>query len=160
MIGTAVDITPITSAVVQILAAIILAMGTWAIGRAVQWLGLKNSQQISENLDKALEKAVTYGIQQAQEEIRIKGWDSIQVKNETLAHAMPYFIERFSDTLRAAGINPSGEQINNLVKGALDRAYPQAVSKAAASPATPPVTAPNPPVVHDLPAQAKPIPTE
>src|SRR5689334_6275957 len=63
------DITWITTPLLQLLGTLILAIGTWAIKRLLDWLQLKISAQASANLDQALEKAVTFGIQQAQETI-------------------------------------------------------------------------------------------
>ena len=150
------DITPITQALTQIAAAAILALGTWAVGRAIQWLGLKNSAQATAAVDGALEKAVTYGLQQVQAQIATNGWDHPQVKNDALAKALPYMTSHFNDTLKAAGV-PVGDQgkMDSIVSEALDRAFPSAVAAAASSPATPPATAPKPPVNADLPVAPK-----
>ncbi|HEV7658912.1 MAG TPA: hypothetical protein VGO55_03615 [Allosphingosinicella sp.] len=48
---TAIDLTPVTSALMQLLAAIIMGVGTWAAGRLVQWLGLRNAAQATAALD-------------------------------------------------------------------------------------------------------------
>lgn len=151
------DITPITQALTQVAAAAILALGTWAVGRIIQWLGLKNSAQATAAVDSALEKAVTYGLQQVQAQIAANGWDHPQVKNDALAKALPYMTAHFKDSLKAAGV-PVGDQakMDSIVSEALDRAFPSAVAAAASSPATPPATAPKPPVNAELPVTPKP----
>ena len=63
---TSVNIDPIINALLQLAATVLLAAGTWAVSRLVTWLGLKNSAQATATLDDALQKAVTYGLQQSQ----------------------------------------------------------------------------------------------
>ena len=102
-----VDITPITSAIMQLVATLILGIGTWAISRLIQWLGLKNAAQATANLDDALQKGVTFGLQQTQELIKQKGWDNIEVHDEALGKALPYVMSRFPGALKAAGLDMS-----------------------------------------------------
>lgn len=132
----------IINALLQLAGAAILAIGTWAIGRVVTLLGLKNSAQATANLDDALQKAVTYGLQQSKTLIMAKGWDSIEVRNQTLAAASTYMLTRFQDTLKATGTDMEATKLAATVTGALDRAFPAAVAIAAASPGTPPANAP------------------
>jgi hypothetical protein len=148
-----VDLTPITSAIMQIVAALLLAFGTWAIQRLGQWVGLKNDSAITAAFDSALQKAVTFGLQQSHELIKQNGWDHVSVHDATLASAGTYIASRFPDTLKNAGLDPTAADFDKKVKDALDRAFPHAVAVAAASPATPPATAPNPPEQKDLPVQ-------
>jgi hypothetical protein len=144
------DITWITTPILQLLGTIILAFGTWATKRLLDWLGVKVSAQAAANIDQALEKAVTYGIQQTQETIKTKGWDHIDVREQAIAAALPYMQQHFADTLKSVGTDPNAEDI---IKKALDRVFPQAVAKAAASPATPPTTAPIPQTTAGLATQ-------
>lgn len=144
---------PLTNAIMQLLAAVILAVGTWAIGRLVTWLGLKNAAQATQALDDALGKAVTYGLQQSQQLIRDKGWDHPDVRSQVLKTAEPYLLTRFPDVLKAARIGSKGVNLPELVVGALDRAFPHAAAVAAASPATPPATAPDPRTTAELAGQ-------
>ena len=121
----------------------LLAAGTWGISRLVRWLGLKNAAQASANLDDALEKSVTYGLQQSQDIIKAQGWDHADVRNATLAKAAPYMIAHFPDALAAVGCDLSKpDALNACVTEALDRAFPQAVAVAAASPSTPSIASP------------------
>ncbi len=152
--NTAIDLAPVTGALMQLFAAAIMGVGTWAVTRLVQWLGLKNAAQATAAFDDVLQKAVTYGLQQTQSLISRNGWDHIEVRNQALAHAAPYLIQRFPDTLRAVGVDLSDSAgTAAAVTGALDRAFPHAAARAAASPATPPATAPNPPTTQELPDQ-------
>lgn len=149
-----VDVTPVTNALMQLAAAVVLAVGTWAVSRFVQWLGLKNAAQATANLDDVLQKGVTYGLQQSLDLIKQKGWDHVDVRNQVLDTALPYVISRFPDTLAAVGLDPNNTQdLTDKVRGALDRAFPHAAAVAAASPATPPATAPDPPTTRQLASQ-------
>ncbi len=146
---------PIIDVLLQLAATVLLAVGTWAISRFTMWLGLKNAAQATATLDDALQKAVTYGLQQSQELIKQKGWDHVDVRNATLAQAAPYMINHFPDALKNVGLDMSNPQAVQLaVMGALDRSFPHAAAIAAASPATPPATAPLPPTTHQLADQA------
>lgn len=149
---TQLSLNPIFSVLLQLAATVILALGSWAIARLTRWLNLKSSAQLTEALDTALQKSVIFGLQQSQEEIRAKGWDSVEVKNAALAVALPYMTSRFGDTLKLVGVdvnNPAA--LTQTVKDALDRAFPSAATQASASPATPPTTAPNPSHTSELP---------
>lgn len=146
------QLDPIYTVLLQLAAALLLAVGTWATARFTRWLGLKNSAQITVALDSALQRSVTYGLQQTQDLIREKGWDSPLVRTNALSAALPYMTERFADTLKLAGVDMGKpDEITAMVHGALDRAFPSAALIAAASPTTPPPTAPNPPTSAQLP---------
>jgi hypothetical protein len=150
-----IKLDPIIDVLLQLAATVLLAAGTWAITRFTTWLGLKNSAQATATLDDALQKAVTYGLQQTQELIKQKGWDNVDVRNAALAHAAPYMIGHFPDALKNVGLDMSNTQaVQAAVMGALDRSFPHAAAVAAASPATPPATAPAPPTTHQLADQA------
>ena len=147
-----INLAPIITPLLELAATVVFAIGGWGITRLTTWLGLKNTDQINKNLESALQKAVTYGLQQTQTRIRAEGWDSLNVKNQALQSALPYMTERFQDTLRLAGVNTSDPDATKAaVLGALDRIFPAAAAAAAASPATPPETAPRPPLNQQLP---------
>lgn len=149
-----ISLTPIITTLLELAATVVFAVGSWGIARLTTWLNLKNADQINRNLEGALQKAVTYGLQQTQDRIRAEGWDSLNVKNEALATALPYMTDRFKDTLRLAGVNISDRAATErIVLGALDRIFPAAAAAAASSPATPPETAPRPPLNQQLPPQ-------
>jgi hypothetical protein len=154
MEAASIDISPIVNVLLQLAATVLLGFGTWGVTQLVQWLGLKNSAQATANLDDALEKAVTYGLQQSTALIKQKGWDDVEVRNATLAKAAPYLIDRFPDALRAVGVDMNDQAaLQAKVMGALDRIYPHASAVAAASPGTPPATAPQPSTTAELAAQ-------
>ncbi len=151
MHATAMDLSPVINVLLQLAATVLLAAGTWAISQLVRWLGLKNAAQATASLDDALQKSVTYGLQQSQDLIRQKGWDHADVRSATLAQALPYLIQHFPDVLGSAGIDMSNQAaLQATVVGALDRAFPHAAAVAANSPATPPATAPTPQVTAGL----------
>ena len=145
MHATAIDITPLINALLECAATLLVATGTWLIARLVRWLGLKNAAQATANLDDALSKSVTYGLQQSQVLIKQNGWDSVSVRNAALGTALPYMLAHFPDALKAVGLDLSDQSaLQTTIGAALDRAFPQAATQAAASPATPPAVAPQP----------------
>ena len=137
--STALDFTPITNVLLQLASTLLLGFGSWGAARLIGLLGLKNAAQATANFDDALQKSVTFGLQQCQALIAQKGWDHLDVRNAALSAAMPYLIGHFPGALKAVGVDASNPQtLESLVKGALDRAFPQAAAAAADSPATPP----------------------
>ncbi len=138
---TTLVLTPLIDMLLQLVAAVLLSMGTWAVARLIRWLGLRNSAQATGALDDALQKSITFGLQQSQDLIRRKGWDDVDVRTSAIGQALPYMIERFPDVLKAVGVDTSDQaSLQRIVSGALDRAFPQAASVAAASPGTPTIS--------------------
>jgi hypothetical protein len=144
------DITPVTNALLQLGATAITALGTVAIARLVQWLNIKNGDATRSALDEVLNKSVTFGLAESQDLIKAKGWDHVDVRNAAIAKALPYLIDRFPDVLRGLKLDPEAPETKLKMQDALLRALPFAALTASNSPATPPTTAPNPPVQGDL----------
>jgi len=137
-----VDVSPIVNIVLQLIAMVLLAFGAWAVARAASWLKINSNSAAVDAFDDALAKAIAAGLQSSTSVIAREGWDSVNVKNATLAAAAPILIAKFPDALKGVGLDPDNPaQISTLVDAALDRAFPEAAAKAAASPATPPVAA-------------------
>ncbi len=140
---TTVILAPLINMLLQALAAVLLAAGTWAIARLMRWLGLQNATQATNAFDDALGKSITFALQQSQDLIRHKGWDDLEVRTTAIGRALPYMIERFPDVLKAVGVDMSDRNsVQKIVSGALDRAFAGAAMVAAASPATPPAPLP------------------
>jgi hypothetical protein len=138
--SSSIDISPITNALLAVAGTALLAVGTWAVGRAARWMNLQSNATAVSAFDDALGKALAAGLQSSSALIAQKGWDHIDVKNATLAAAAPILVAKFPDALKGVGIDVSDpSQTAAKVTAALDRAFPAAVTKAAASPATPPV---------------------
>lgn len=149
---TDIHLSILTNALLQLVAALILALGSVGVARLTRWLGIKSNDAARAAFDDVLQKSVTYGLQQTQEMIRRKGWDDLEVKTTALGHAAPY-VERFPDVLKALKVDRiDRSEVQRLIEGALERAYPQAAAMAAVSPAAPPTTAPMPSRQADRPA--------
>jgi hypothetical protein len=146
-----VDISPITDAAVQLVGALVLAIGGIAITflslKVNTWLGVKISAGNQAAFNAALSQSVTFGITQAEGAIKAHGWDDPTVKNVVLAAAATAITTKFPDALAAVGITGDLNSPANvaLVQEALQRALPAAALTASASPSTPP--APTPPVI-------------
>ncbi len=150
--GQTVDI--LTQSLLQLAAALIMALGTLAIARLTRWLGIQGDSAARAAFDDVLNKAVTFGLQQSQQLIKQRGWDDAVVKSQALQLAAPY-VQNFPDVLKALKIDKLDQaHLNAAILNALDRAFPAAAAAAAASPATPPPTAPVPERQADLPALA------
>jgi hypothetical protein len=146
---TIIDPSILINALLQVAAALVLALGTLAITKLTRWLGLQGDAAARAAFDEVLQKAVTFGLQQTQAQIARHGWDDPTVKTTALGFAAPY-VQRFPDVLKALKVDRlDAAQLNAAILQALDRAYPHAAAVAASSPATPSVTA-----KEDLPAPA------
>ena len=98
-----------------------------------------NASQIAQ-FDDALSKSITFGVTAAQSAIKAKGWDHIDVQNQVLGTALNYAVTNFPTALAGVGLSANTGDPHNLetIKNALKRAFPDAMAKASASPATPP----------------------
>lgn len=135
---TSADLSPITDLLLQGAGAIVLGLAGWATQRLIAWLNLKVSAQQTAALDGALQKALTYGIQQAKTTIDAKGWDHVDVKNQVLGTALDTMVQKFPDALKGIGVDLADPKVGPIVTAMLDRAFPAAATVAVASPVTPP----------------------
>jgi len=137
---TTAYLDPIIVTVLQALGVVVGAAATWALTRIAQNFGMKVTQQQVDAYDVALKKLVQYGAGRANELIIERGWNSLDVKNVTLANAINGAAEKFPDALAGVGLSPSDPRFEEKVKEGLERIYPTAMAEVANSPTTPPVT--------------------
>ncbi len=106
---------------------------------------------------------MTFGITQAEDLIRRKGWDHPEVKSAVMVTALQTMANKFPDTVKALGADPANAQdVQRVVGTILTRVFPDAATKAAESPVTPPTppqeAAPVVPVVNvTVPAGTDPV---
>jgi hypothetical protein len=133
----------------------ILAGALWKL--AAKW-GFQATAQDKANTEAELQTALALGIAKAGPAIAAQGWDHIDVHSQVIARAVRYFLERFPD--RAAQIETAANGPETLsvttkreaVSDTLAARLPEAMTIAAASPATPPApTTLMPPVVVNIP---------
>lgn len=127
-----------------------------AIACAVLWriaalVGVKATSEDQAKLNDEAKVALTQAIVAAGPLIAEKGWDHVDVKNQVVADALNFFLQRNPDRATkiatAAGVaNPAAPSAakDAAVTQSLMARLPDAASQAAASPATPPVDPPKP----------------
>lgn len=113
-------------------------VGTWAIWKLKQKLGLDNDATIRAGLDDAAMKSIQRAVMQHQEEIAAKGWDNAEVQARLIEAATAYIKKQFPDTLTKAGVDTSTAKGSAAVEEIVTRALPEGTAAAAASPTTPP----------------------
>lgn len=134
-----INIEPVITAALQCVGIALIALLSWLSVWAKQYFKNKAAGLMIDQVDDALNKSLTVGLQSADYMIRTRGWDDVAVKNHTIATAANYMIANFPDKVKAMGLDPTNAgTVTKLVDGALNRAFPNAVTVAAASPATPP----------------------
>jgi hypothetical protein len=112
-----------------------------AIAQAVtRRFNLQADSEELQQLDSAAQKGIAFGVMQAQERIKLKGWDHAEVQNAIAGQAVAYLAEKFPETLAKAGLDPSTDAGRQAIKDLVTRALPAGVAAAAASPTTPPTT--------------------
>lgn len=132
------DLAGLEGQILTLLAGLILS-GILLLGKRLSaWLNIKLSDAQKAALEDAADKALAFGISQAQTTIAAKGWDHITVRNQVIGLATNYAVSRFGDTLKASGVDTSSiDAAAQSLQGILQRKFPDAVAIAAASPATP-----------------------
>ena len=111
-----IDFAPLIDIAIQIAAAIVLVVGTWAAGRLVGWLGLKQDAEVRNYLNSALYMAIEYGRTRARE-FGVKG--KVETQNKTVAEAVNYLIAAVPDALDR--FNVTDEHLADMVKARLEQ---------------------------------------
>jgi hypothetical protein len=111
-----------------------------------QKYGIEVSAAQQAQIEDVAKKAVTWGITESTRAIAQKGWDHPEVHNAIVQQAADYAIAKFPDAMANAGLDistPAARSATaaNLANGIMQRVLPDAMSTAAASPATPPAPA-------------------
>lgn len=106
-----VDLKPLLDVGLQILAAVLLALGSWAATWLVKKLKLSADSEVRLYLDQALQRGVTYAVEHA----RTRGADlaRVEVRNEIVAKAASYAATRVPDALKHFNVTP--EQVKAMV---------------------------------------------
>jgi hypothetical protein len=107
--------------------------------RGASLLGVKLKAERSAAVQAGAEKIGTLAVVRSRSAIKEWGWDSPNTHNEIISKALPMFVERFAETLKAAGLDPADPANRERTRDILERVLPDVISRVAASPATPPV---------------------
>lgn len=114
--NTAVSLAPAIDAVLAALAALLLALGTFAIQRLLGWLKLSQDEKVRAYLEDALQNGIAF----ARARVSSRAVGSIDVKSAVVAEAANYAIARVPDALKRFGIDQDG--VRDLVQARLGRA--------------------------------------
>lgn len=131
------DIHDIELQILQLLALIIGSLIILALKRMLSYLHIQLDANRSAALEAAVNKAMTFGVTQADAEIRAKGWDHPDVKNSVLQFGLVQLGSAFGDTLSRAGIELDDPICRLQLESMMERMWPDIATRAAASPVTP-----------------------
>lgn len=114
------DLSPILNTGIQILAAVLLAAGSWAIGRLVQKLKLDGDASVRAYLETALQ----VGISAAAARAKAAGASLAHptVRSQAVADVVNYVTPKVPDALARFGITP--DHLASMVTARLDAAFP------------------------------------
>ena|SRR5690606_16277795 len=94
---TEIDLAPLISALLQIVAVFVLALGSVAINRLARWLRLKGDDEFRTYLETALQNGVSFAVQRLREEGKRY---RLGTKHEAIAHATQYVINQVPEAVR------------------------------------------------------------
>ena len=110
-----IDLTPVLGLVIDLLAAVLMALGGWALTKMGRKFGLEADDQVRVYLGEAL----AAGIGWAKEQARTRSEDiaHIEVRSRLVAEASQYVIERVPDALDHFGLDAA--RIEKLIEARL-----------------------------------------
>ena len=107
-----IDLTPLLDIGLEILAAVVMVLASWAIGKFMKKLGIEKDEAIRHYLDGALRAAIEYGKNQVKDKNI-----TIETENEAVAHAANYVVAQVPDALKHFKIDPAG--LERLIRSRL-----------------------------------------
>lgn len=147
---TTVDISGFLNILLQAMGAVVLAVagtiGTVIAMKLKAKYGIELSDTQKAEMEDVAKKSMAMGIMQSTNLIQAKGWDHIDVHEAITAKAAQYAVDHFPDAMANAGLDVStpaaiSATANKLDATIMTRMLPEAITTAAASPATPPAPA-------------------
>lgn len=117
--STVVDVQPIIDAVVGALAALLLAVGTWAAKMLGDRLGLAKDSEVRGYLETAIQSGIGWGKEKALA-LGHKDFAKIDVRNQVVAAAVSYVVKATPDALRRFGL--TDDRLRELVLARLPAA--------------------------------------
>jgi hypothetical protein len=101
---TTIDLTAILYYVIDLAAAALFAVLSWAGGLLARKLKLEADSEVRRYLDEAIRRAIDYGVSRARE--FGKDLSEVDVRSEIVADAVDYLIPKIPDALKRFGITP------------------------------------------------------
>lgn len=122
--GTTIDLTPIVAAVTTALATVATVIGRAAVRALVDYLEQKTRLELDahtrEYLDRALERAVSYGVVQA-ERLAADTAPAVDLHNAAIAAGVQYAVSRVPDALRHFGI--TDDRLRDMVEARMQQLF-------------------------------------
>lgn len=109
-----IDISPLLDVGIELLAGILLALGSFAVWKVSTWLKLKEDDAVRGYLNEALARAVEYGKVEAK---KAGARTTVKIENVTVAAATQYAVERVPDALARFKITP--EALTSMIRARL-----------------------------------------
>lgn len=110
-----IDVTPVLNLGIDLLALVLMALGSWAIARLGRKFGLEADDQIRVYLGEALVSGIGWAKEQARK--RSQDMARIEVRNKLAAEAAGYVIERVPDAVKRFGLDR--QRIEKLIEARL-----------------------------------------
>lgn len=140
-----VDLSPILDSLIKLGGVGLMVLGGIAVKRLATTLGLQADGALANQLDSALDKAIAAGTMTAVGDIKEKGWDHPDVKNQVVTAGLEYLVRQWPGLLKRIGLDTGDlAETRARLTMLLNRAFPTAIAALANSPATPPVPPPPP----------------
>ncbi len=95
------NLNDITGPLVQLVAAVLLALGVSLVRRLADWLKLSSDDRVRGYLQEAMENAITHGVARAAQL-------GDQSATAALIHATRYVESRVPDALKRLGVDANG----------------------------------------------------
>jgi len=108
---------PLLDVAIQLLASILLGVGSWAAWRVTTWLRLSNDEKVRGYLNTALENAVTWAAAEARRRVIPPG--GTPGPPDLAPEAVQYVVQRVPGALAHFGITPDG--VRDMVEKRLAR---------------------------------------
>ena len=108
---------PLLDVAIQLLASILLGVGSWAAWRVTTWLRLSNDEKVRGYLNTALENAVTWAAAEARRRVIMAG--GAPQPGDMVPDAVQYVVQRVPGALSHFGITPDG--VRDMVEKRLAR---------------------------------------
>lgn len=118
-----VTLSPLLDLLIQAVAALLLAFGTWGVTRLADWLKLSADDRVRGYLIAAMERAIDYAQHHASARLSHgqEAGDGVfrDVTAEVVDIAAGYLEERVPDALKRLGV--SGQGLEDMIRARLAR---------------------------------------
>ena len=132
------DISGIENQILQALGVVLSVAVMVLIQRTYAWFGLKVTAEQTASLNAAVGNSLTFGVTQAENVIKEKGWDHVDTKNAVITTAVQAMENKFPEALSGVGLDMTKPQDVENLTDMMQRMIPKVFLEASNSPSTPP----------------------